>query len=54
MKGKKPTRKQKHLLKLRRLNPSNWLVVKNLLHNESELHIIHKETGRERIIKAVF
>jgi hypothetical protein len=48
--GRKPTKRQKHLLRLRRLVPENWLIVKNLLH-EGELHIRNRESGRERIIR---
>jgi hypothetical protein len=50
MRGRKPTKRQKHLLRLRRLNPDNWLVIRNLLH-QGELHIKNKETGRERIVR---
>lgn len=50
MNGKRPTKRQKHLLRLRRLNPDKWLVIRNLLH-EGELHIKNRESGRERIIK---
>lgn len=50
MRGRKPTKRQKHLLRMRRLDPMNWLVVKNLLH-EGELHIRNRESGRERIIR---
>jgi hypothetical protein len=50
VRGKRPTRKQKQLLQLRRLDPANWLVVKNLLHI-GELHIRHRGSGRERIIR---
>lgn len=31
MKGKKPTRTQKKIIKERRLNPDNWLVLKTHL-----------------------
>ncbi|MGV3076394.1 DUF6906 family protein, partial [Clostridium baratii] len=30
MKGKNPTRNQKIILNSKKLNPSNWLVLKNL------------------------
>lgn len=40
--AKKPTRKQKILIRACRLNPDNWLIVKDL---PSELHIIHRHTG---------
>ena len=50
MNGKCPTKRQKALLRLRKLAPENWLVVKNLLH-EGKLHIKNRESGRERIIK---
>jgi hypothetical protein len=47
MKGRKPTKRQKALLRMRRLDPENWLIVKNPRH-EGELHIRHRESGRER------
>ncbi len=50
IRGKRPTRKQKQLLQLRRLDPANWLIIKNLLH-EGELHIKNRQTGRERVIR---
>lgn len=50
MRGRKPTRRQKALLRLRRLDPENWLVVKNLMH-QGELHVRHRSSGRERIIR---
>jgi hypothetical protein len=43
--GKRPTRKQKLVLKAARLNPENWLVTKNL---QGELHLVHRESGKER------
>lgn len=48
MRGKKPTRQQKNIMKERRLNPDNWLVTKN---PSNELHIQHRETNKIRIIK---
>lgn len=45
--GKRPTRRQKLAIKWVGLNPSNWLVVKNL---PEELHIVHRETGTLKII----
>jgi len=50
VKGRKPTKRQKALLRMRRLDPENWLVVKNLLH-EGELHIRHRGSERERVIR---
>lgn len=47
MKGKKPTRQQKMIMKKRRLNPSNWLVIKN---PTNQLHIQHRETRKIRIL----
>lgn len=46
-KGKRPTLKQIVLLQSSGLNHENWLVVKNL---PDELHIIHRETGRLRVL----
>ncbi|MED0673165.1 hypothetical protein P4S95_23605 [Aneurinibacillus aneurinilyticus] len=43
--GKRPTRKQKLAMEAVRLNPENWLVTKNL---PGELHLVHRETNRER------
>lgn len=45
--GKRPTRRQMEDIKSAGLNPGNWLVVKNLV---DELHIVHRETGRQRKI----
>lgn len=47
MKGKKPTRQQKKILQDTKLNPNNWLVLKN---PTNELHIQNRETKRIRII----
>lgn len=49
MRGRKPTKRQKALLRMRRLDPASWLVIKNLLHI-GELHIKNRINGRERII----
>ncbi|WP_169735824.1 DUF6906 family protein [Clostridium lundense] len=43
--GKKPTRNQKIAIKGKKLNPDNWLVVKD---NSKELVIIHRDTGTVR------
>lgn len=48
MKGKKPTRQQKNILKDKRLNPNNWLVLKN---STNELHIQNRNTNKFKIIK---
>lgn len=47
--GKKPTKKQKEAIKTAKLNPDNWLVVKNL---PNELHIVHRTSGKQRVIPA--
>lgn len=52
MKGKAPTKRQKELLRLRRLNPDAWLVIRNLVH-VGELHIKNRQSGKERILKEV-
>ncbi len=41
--GKNPTLKQKIILKEARLNPDNWLVVKNL---PSQMELVNRDTGR--------
>ena len=46
--GKNPTRKQIEVIKARKLNPDNWLVVKDL---PGELHIVHRVTPGRKIIK---
>lgn len=48
MKGKKPTRQQKKIMKERRLNPDNWLVLKN---PTNELHIQHRENKKIKILQ---
>ena len=50
MKGRRPTKKQKHLLRLRRLNPEAWLVCKNLTHI-GQLHVRNRDSGRERVLQ---
>jgi hypothetical protein len=45
--GRKPTRKQKELLKKYKLNPNNWLVFKN---PTGKLHIMHRITRSKRVI----
>jgi hypothetical protein len=47
MKGKKPTRQQKQIMEGRRLNPNNWLVIKN---PSKELHLQNRETNKIRIL----
>lgn len=48
MKGKKPTRTQKKIIKERRLNPDNWLVLKN---PPKELYIQHRLTKNIKILE---
>ncbi|MCY7875094.1 hypothetical protein MOB01_18065 [Bacillus spizizenii] len=45
--GKRPTRAQKDIIKKNGLNPNNWLVSKNLQH-EQRLIIVHRYTGTVR------
>ena len=45
--GKKPTRAQKILMGKWHLNCENWLVVKD---TSTEMEIVHRDTGRKRII----
>lgn len=47
MKGKKPTRQQRVILKERRLNPDNWLVLKN---PPGKLHIQNRENKKIRVL----
>lgn len=55
MKGKRPTKKQKQVIANeildngKPLNPQNWLVKRNLLH-QGELHIVNRSSGKERVI----
>ena len=46
--GKKPTRKQKALMKAARLNYENWLVVKD---TAAEMVIQNRQTGSTRAIR---
>lgn len=46
--GKRPTLNQKILIREAGLNPRNWLIVKNL---PDRVHIVHRETGNERVIQ---
>lgn len=47
--GLKPTKRQKIAMKAVGLNFNNWLVYKAI---DSQLHIVHRETGRTKIIPA--
>ena len=50
--GKKPTKKQCIFIRSKRLNPENWLVVKD---TPSEMWLVHRhfDTNTRRIRKAV-
>jgi hypothetical protein len=50
LKGRKPTKKQKEIIRGKNLNPGNWLVIRNLLH-QGELHITNRYNGKERVLK---
>ncbi|MCE4051995.1 DUF6906 family protein [Bacillus sp. Au-Bac7] len=43
--GKKPTRRQKGIIKLSGLNPENWLIYKA---NGDRLSLVHRYTGTTR------
>lgn len=43
--GKRPTRRQKEIIKSKRLNPNNWLVVKD---SQEVFEIVHKLSGKLR------
>lgn len=45
--GKKPTLKQKELIKELKLKAENWLVVKNL---PGEMHIVNRKSNKIRIV----
>lgn len=46
--GKRPTLQQKKIIAKYRLNADNWLVTKA---PPGELHIVHKLSGKERVLK---
>jgi len=46
--GKRPTRRQKHLISVAGWNPDGWLVVKNL---PNELHIVSLSGKSKKIIQ---
>ncbi|CAN2250300.1 conserved hypothetical protein [Bacillus subtilis] len=46
--GKRPTRAQKESIKQHGLNPNNWLVIKNLSH-ENKLFIVNRNSGKVRV-----
>ena len=46
--GKKPTKAQKIILKEHRLNPDNWLIVKN---TPEEMLVVHRYTVTARSIR---
>ena len=45
--GKRPTRRQKELLKKRRLDPANWYVIKD---TPQALEVLHRDSLKPRII----
>jgi len=45
--GKRPTRRQKQLIKDAGWNPDNWFVVKHLPY---QLHLVHRHTNSSKII----
>ncbi|MGM0814132.1 DUF6906 family protein [Bacillus pumilus] len=45
--GRKPTRAERKILVVNRLNPLYWLVERNLT---TSMHIVHKEVGRRKEI----
>lgn len=47
--GKRPTRNQKKLMLAVGLSPEKWLIYKKI---NSELHLLHRETGTTKIIPA--
>ena len=47
MRGKKPLKRDKILLRYWRLNPANWLVQKRY---SDKLQLVHRHTGKERIV----
>lgn len=46
--GLRPTREQKRIIAKAGLVVDNWLAVKNL---PGELHVVHRHSGEERVIK---
>jgi len=47
MRGKRLQKWMKELLEAKKLNPENWLYVRNL---PGELHLQHRATGRKRVV----
>ncbi|GIO13564.1 hypothetical protein J19TS2_31190 [Cohnella xylanilytica] len=47
MRGQRPTLRQKQIIEAARLQPENWLVLKN---PPGQLVLQHKHTGKERVI----
>ncbi|MED3542513.1 hypothetical protein P4V63_32560 [Bacillus toyonensis] len=45
--GKKPTKKEKMVIKSYNLNPENWLIFKKV---DGDLHLIHRNTFAKRVI----
>lgn len=48
MRAKRPTRRQKELIRLHNLKPENWLVSKD---DREELNLVNKNTNRTRVIR---
>ena len=45
--GKRPTRRQKELLKKRRLDPANWYVIKDM---PDKLEVLHRHSLKPKEI----
>lgn len=46
--GRRPTRRQREMIKQRRLDPHNWLIVKD---TPTEMVIAHRVSGLVRVIR---
>lgn len=46
--GVKPTREQRKLIQLKRLNPENWFVERD---TTTEMVLVHKHSDKTRTIK---
>ncbi len=51
--GRRPTVKQKQAMLAAKLHPNEWLVVKNLSHeDDARYEVVSKKTGQAKVIPA--
>lgn len=46
--GKRPTVRQKKLIKSMKLNPDNWLVI---TENKEQITLVHRDTNTAKVVQ---